>query len=166
MLGVLAVGAAVAVIPAAGCGSGAELDKVVTIAESQSGYVDLGIVNGQTKLVPSATIKVKNTGTTPLSGFQLSASFWRTGEDGQKDETQLQRLVAKDLAPGALSDPIVIRANFGYSLAGARADFFNHSLFIDFSIKVFGKTAGRIYRIGEVKVDRRILTKDGVVPTM
>lgn len=166
LFSVLAVGAAVAVIPAAGCGAAPELDKVVTIAESQSGYVDLGIVNGQTKLVPSATIRVKNTGTTPLNGFQLSASFWRTGEDGQKDETQLPHLVAKDLAPGAVSDPIVIRANFGYSLAGARADFFSHSLFVDFSIKIFGKTAGRIYRIGEVKVDRRILAKDAVVPTM
>jgi hypothetical protein len=74
-------------------------------------------------------------------------------------------LVARDLAPGATSDPIAIRANFGYKLEGARADFFNHSMFVDFTIKVFGKVSGRIYKVGEVTVERKILPKDAAVPT-
>jgi hypothetical protein len=165
LLGALLAGALVALAPLTACSSAPALDKAVQIAESTSGYVDLGIVNGQTKLVPYASIRVKNVSDQPLTGFQLSASFWRTGEDGQKDELQLQGLVAKGLAPGAISDPIIIRANFGYSLAGARADFFKHSLFVDFTIKVLGKTAGRIYKIGEVKVDRTIIAKDALGPT-
>jgi hypothetical protein len=115
--------------------------------------------------VPYANLRIKNTGAVPLDGFQLSASFWRTGEDGQKDEIQLPHLVAKDLAPGAVSDPITIRANFGYTLAGARADFFAHSMFVDFTIKIVGKLNGRMYRVGEVRVDRKIVSKDAVVPT-
>lgn len=163
-LALVFAGVAAVVLPTAGCGSQVQLDKVVQIADSQSGYVDLGLVNGKTRLVPSATVRVKNIGTEAIPGFQLSASFWRIGEDGQKDELMLPTLVAKDLAPGAVSDPISIRANFGYTLEGARADFFTHSQFVDFTIKVFGKINGRIYRVGEVKVDRKILTKDGSVP--
>ena len=78
---------------------------------------------------------------------------------------QTSHLVARDLAPGATSDPIQVRAKFGYKLEGARADFFAHSLFVDFTIKVFGKINGRMFRIGEVTVDRKILPKDAVVPT-
>ena len=161
----LCAGLGLAILPAAGCGTQAALDKVVEVTDAQSGYVDLGLVNGETRLVPSATVRVKNIGTATLSGFQLSATFWLAGGDGEKDERILPNLVAKDLAPGAVSEPISIRANHGYKLEGARADFFTHSLFVDFSIKVFGKVNGRMFRIGEVKVDRRILPKDASVPT-
>ncbi len=155
----------VALLPAAGCGSQVALDKVVELTDIHSGYVDMGLVNGKTKLVPSATVRVKNIGATTLSGFQLSAAFWRVGEDGQKDETLLPHLVAKDVAPGGVSEPFEIRANFGYTLEGARADFFAHSAFVDFTIKVFGKVNGRPFRLGEVPVERKILQKDAAVPT-
>lgn len=161
----LTVAVCAALLPVTGCGSAMPLDKTVEFTEVQSGYVDMGIVNGQTKLVPYTSLRIKNIGTEPLDGFQLSASFWRAGEDGQKDEVQLPHLVAKNLAPGAVSDRITIRANFGYTLAGARADFFAHSMFVDFSIKVFGKINGRMYRVGEVTVERKIVPKDAVIPT-
>jgi hypothetical protein len=163
---VLCVGFSAAFVPAAGCGSQVALDKALQITDVQSGYTDMGLVKGETKLVPSAVIRVKNIGAETIPGFQLSASFWRVGEDGQKDEIILPHTVAKDLAPGAVSDPISIRANSGYTLEGARPDFFAHSLFVDFTIRVIGKINGRPYRIGEVKVDRKILTKDATVPTM
>lgn len=160
-----AAGLAVTVLSAAGCGPSIALDKSVQLVDLHSGYVDMGIVSGKTKLVPSATVRVQNTGASTLSGFQLSAAFWRVGEDGQKDELLLPHTVAKDLAPGAKSDPIVIRANFGYTLEGARADFFTNSLFVDFTIKVFGKVGGRIYKVGEVTVERKILPQDAGAPT-
>jgi hypothetical protein len=152
-------------VPAAGCGSDVALDKVIEITDVHSGYTDMGIVQGETRLVPTAVIRVKNNSGETLSGFQLSASFWLKGGDGEKDEIILQHLVAKSLAPGATSDPIVIRANFGYKLEGARADFFAHSQFVDFVIKVFGKINGRPYKIGELSVDRTILQKDATDPT-
>lgn len=155
-LGVFCAALAAAFVPAAGC-SEVALDKVVVLTDIQSGYIDMGIVNGETRLIPSTTVRVKNTGTETLAGFKLSAAFWRAGEDGQKDDVLLQDLVAKDLAPGATSDPIDIRAKFGYKLEGARADFFSHSMFIDFTIKIFGKVAGKMFKIGEVPVERKIL---------
>ena len=163
---VLCAGLTVAFLPVAGCGSAVALDKVVQITDVHSGYLDLGIVNGKTKLVPSATVRVKNIGASTLSGFQLSASFWRLGEDGSKDDLALQHLVAKDLAPGALSDPITITSKFGYTLDGARSDFFAHSMFVDFTIRVVGKISGAQFKIGEVPVERKILPKGGAAPTV
>lgn len=160
------VGLVVAFLPTAGCGTQTDLRKSVEITDVHSGYLDMGLVNGKSKLVPSATVRVKNIGAATLSGFQLSASFWRTGEDGSKDDLFLQHLVAKDLAPGALSEPIVITAKFGYALEGARADFFAHTSFVDFAIKVVGKVGGAQFKLGEVPVERKILTKDGSVPIM
>lgn len=162
----MCVGVALAFAPSMGCGSQADLRQSVEITDVHSGYLDLGIVNGKTKLVPSATIRLKNIGSSALSGFQLSASFWRAGEDGSKDELLLPHLVAKGLAPGALSDPIAITAKFGYTLEGARADFFAHKDFVDFTIKVVGKIGGAQFKLGEVPVERKILPKDGSIPIM
>lgn len=164
-LALVAAAFAVALTPMSGCGASEPLDKVVELTEVQSGYVDMGLVNGETKLVPYATFRVKNTGKAPLEGFQLSAAYWRPGEDGQKDETLVPKFLAKDLAPGAVSDPITVRATFGYTLAGARADFFAHSMFVDFIVKVFGKVNGRMFRMGEVNVERKIVPKESVIPT-
>ncbi len=165
-IGVVCAALVVALVPAAGCGSQVQLDKAVELADVHSGYVDMGLVNGETKLVPSATVRVKNISGATLSGFQMSATFWLAGGDGEKDEKIIPGLVAKDLAAGATSDPIAIRANFGYKLEGARADFFSHSLFVDFTIKVLGKVNGRMFHIGEIKVDRQILQKTAAVPIM
>ncbi len=165
LTGIVCAGLAAALLPAAGCGDQVALDKVVEITDIHSGYVDLGIVDGETRLVPSATVRVKNNGATTLSGFQLSAAFWLAGDDGEKDDLLLPHLVAENLAPGAVSDPIAIQAKFGYKLEGARADFFTHSRFVDYTIKIFGKVGGRIVKIGEVPVDRKILPKDATTPT-
>ena len=82
-----------------------------------------------------------------------------------KDENLLTHLVAKDLAPGATSEPIVLRANFGFTLDVPRSEAFANSYFKDFTMKVFGKVGGRIAKLGEFTVDRKIVAKDSVVPT-
>ena len=113
-------------------------------------------------MVPEATLRVKNVGTRslPVTGFQISASYWLVGDDGMKDENLVTHLVARDLAPGATSDPIVLRANFGFTLEVPRAEAFQNSYFRDFTMKVFGKVAGRTAKLGEFTVERKILTKD------
>src|SRR5262245_36183683 len=116
-IGVLCAALGALVASAVACNQ-VPLDKVVVMTDVRWGYVGMGIVDGEKSLIPSTTVRVKNTGAAKLDGFQLSAAFWRTGEDGQKDDLILTDLVAKDLAPGATSEPITIRAKFGYTLAG------------------------------------------------
>lgn len=163
-IGVFAAGLVAASLPAGGC-QAVDLATQAQIVDVQSGYYDMGLVNGKTKLVPNVTVRIRNAGADTLNGFQISASFWRTGEDGQRDELQLPHLVAKGLAPGATSDPVLLRANFGYTLDGARADFFTNSGFADFTIKVFGKVGGKIAKLGEFTIARKILAKDATAPT-
>lgn len=144
----------------------ADLSKDVQVNVVSSGYYDLGVIDGKTKIVPGASVRVKNVGTKPLDGFQVSASFWIVGDDGMKDEIQLMGLVAKGLAPGAESEPVLLKASHGYTLDVPRSQAFQNSLFRDFTIRVLGKSAGRIYRLGDFKIEQRIFPKDGAVPTM
>ena len=146
--------------------SSVDLSKTVQITLATSGYYDLGVIDGKTKIVPGASVRVKNLGTAPLDGFQMSASFWIVGDDGMKDEIQMMGLVAKGLAPGAESEPIVLKASHGYTLDVPRSQAFQNSLFRDFTIRVLGKTGGSIVRLGEFKIEQKIFPKDGAVPTM
>jgi hypothetical protein len=147
------------------CGPEVDLGKSVELVDIKTGYYDMGIVNGKTKLVPQAILHVKNTGDRALPGFQISASYWLVGDDGMKDEMIVQHVVAKDLAPGATSESVLLRANFGYTPEVSRAETFAHSGFRDFTIKVFGKVGGRMAKLGEFTIERKILPKDAVTPT-
>ncbi len=152
-------------VTSAACGPEVDLATSVELVDIQSGYYDMGIVDGQTKLVPQASVRVKNISDRDLPGFQMSASYWLVGDDGMKDENLVTHSVAKDLAPGATSEPIVLRANFGFKLEVSRAEAFSNSYFRDFTIKVFGKIGGRIAKLGEVNVERKLLAKDATTPS-
>ena len=155
--------ASLALAGSSACGPDVDLSQAAQLVDIQSGYYDMGIVNGQTKLVPQATVHVKNVGDRALPGFQISASYWLVGDDGMTDENLMTHLVAKNLAPGATSAAIVLRANFGFTLEVSRAEAFSNSHFRDFSMKVFGKIGGRIAKLGEFTVDRKIVPKDAAI---
>jgi hypothetical protein len=147
------------------CGPEVDLAKSAQIVDVQTGYYDMGVINGKTKMVPQAIVHVKNVGDRALPGFQMSTSFWLVGDDGMKDEMMVQHLVAKELAPGATSEAILLRANFGFTLEVPRAEAFSNTYFRDFSMKVFGKIGGRIAKLGEFTVERRIIAKDSGAPS-
>jgi hypothetical protein len=152
---------AATLVASAACGPEVDLAKAVQIVDVQTGYYDMGVIDGKSKIVPQAILRIKNVSDRALPGFQMSATYWTAGADAEKDEKIVPHLVAKDLAPGATSDPIVLRANFGFTPEMARSEAFNSSYFVDFTVKVFGKIGGRIAKLGEIKVDRKILPKDG-----
>lgn len=151
----------------AACGLEVDLAKSVQLVDIQSGYYDMGIINGKTKMVPQAMLRVKNVSSRslPATGFQISASYWLVGDDGMKDENLVTHLVARDLAPGATSDPILLRANYGFTLEVPRAEAFQNSYFRDFTMKVFGKIGGRMAKLGELTVERKIVPKDPAAPS-
>lgn len=157
-LSIVVVSAALA--GSSACGAEVDLAKSVELVDIKTGYYDMGIVNGKTKLVPQAILHVKNVSDRSLAGFQISASYWLVGDDGMKDEMMVQHLVAKDLAPGATSESVLLRASFGYTPEVSRAETFAHSGFRDFTIKVFGKIGGRMAKLGEFPIERKILPKD------
>lgn len=160
----LLVALAAALVAAAACAT-VDLSKAVQVRVVSSGYYDLGVINGKTKIVPGATVRVKNVSGASIDGLQMSASFWIVGDDGMKDEIHVMGLVAKGLAPGAESEPILLKATHGYTLDVPRSQAFQNRVFRDFTIRVLGKTSGTIYRLGDFTIEQRIFPKDGATPT-
>ena len=91
-------------------------------------------------------------------------TFTAAGDDGESDSPMVTGLGSPALEVGNTTAPIVVRAKVGFTLEIARADFFNHSLFRDFMVKVFAKKRADWIKLGEMKVDRRIIEPAAKAP--
>jgi hypothetical protein len=147
----------VALAAASSC-SEVDLKTAVQIADVSSGYYDAGLTpEGLNKLVPSLTFTVRNGADTPLSSVDMVALFWQVGKDAEMDELVVKVIGGDAVAPGASSEPVVLRASVGYTTGGPRAELFGHPNFLDITAKLFVKRGGRIMPAGEYKIDRKIL---------
>lgn len=161
LVGLVAV--AGALLPAVACNS-VDLSKSLSVTPVLSGYYDEGLLDGWSHLVPNLTFKLKNIGSVPVSaGVRVTVSFWRVGDDGENDSIVLPGL-EHALAPGDETIAITARAPHGFRLEGARADFFQHSLFKDMTAKVFVERRGTLYRLGEFPIDRQIIPHASATP--
>ena len=60
--------------------------------------------------------------------------------------------------PGAVSEPMTVRAPHRLHARSNRGpSFFVNSRFKDFVVKIFAKRGGRIFPLGEFKLDRQII---------
>jgi len=143
------------------CTPSIDLTKSVVVSDVLTGWYDFGIVDGQNKLVPSIAFRLQNTGTVPLSGVEVMASFWPDGGDGENDSKQIVA-THQPVAPGGYTNLLTVRSDYGAKYPGPRAEMFNNPLWKDFTIKLFAKRAGKIVRLGEYRADRRLLTQDAV----
>ncbi len=156
-----AVAALALSVGAAGC-SAPEVDlaKVVKVGEITTGWYDAGIVEGQNKLVPSASFTVVNTGTGKLSGLQVFAVFRFIGENEELGSGMVVLRGNDALAPNATSKPVTFRANWGYSSVAPRAEMLMHSQFKEARVEIFAKLGPKPFvKIGEAQVARQLLTK-------
>jgi len=64
----------------AGCGPDVDLTKALQVEVVSTGWFDAGIVNGQNKLVPTITFKLKNLSAQKLPAVQVNARFSRGSE--------------------------------------------------------------------------------------
>jgi len=146
---------------AAGCSApDVDVAKVIKIADVTTGWFDVGVVDGQNKLVPSAVVTVTNTGTEKLSGLQIFLVFRFLGETEELGSGLVVLRGSDALAPNATSKPISVRANWGYSSLEPRAQMLMHSQFKDAKVEVFAKFGAKPFvRIGEAQVARQLLTK-------
>jgi hypothetical protein len=149
---------AVWLVTSISCRASVDLTKLV-VTDVFSGWYDFGIVDGQNKLVPSISFRLKNTSDAPVTRVQLLVSFWREGADGENDSKDVTAIGGDPVAPGASSEPILVRSEVGYKLEQARAELFMNPEFKDFTAKLFARRNGRVVPIGEHKIDRRIIPK-------
>ena len=146
---------------AAGCGSpDVDIAKVVKVGNVTTGWFDVGIVDGQNKLVPTVVFTVTNTGTETLAGLQVFTVFRFIGETEELGSGLVVLRGNDALAPNATSKPITVRANWGFSGLQPRAQMLMHSQFKDARAEIFAKFGAKPFvKIGEAKIARQLLTK-------
>jgi hypothetical protein len=147
---------AVVLASAARCGPQLDLAKLEP-TEILTGYYDDGVRDGLNRLLPSISFRLKNNDAVPASEVQLTVSFWRDGDDGEKDALEISGIGSDQVSPGNATPPILVRAKVGYTLEQPRDELFTHSQFKDFTAKIFAKRGGKIVPIGQFRIDRRIL---------
>ena len=147
------------VLLAAGCRS-REVEKDLVITDIHSGWYDVGVVNGQNKLVPSITLRLQNVSAEPISRVQINAVFRRQGESEEWDAHFVRGIGPDGLAPGAKGDELVLRSERGYTGSQSRLQMLQNKEFVDARVEIFGKHGSRNWvKIGDYKIDRQLLTE-------
>jgi|SRR5215203_2193223 len=149
-------------LAAAGCGAGASepITKLVEPVDVRTGWFDAGVENGMNKLLPTVTLTLKNVSSEPVANVQLNAVIRRVGETDEWGGAY-QKVVGSDpLPPGAMSKPIVLRSNLGYTGIEPRAQMLKNSQFVDAHVQVFAKHGGNQWtKLGEWQIAREMLTQ-------
>jgi hypothetical protein len=148
------------VLLATGCRA-REVEKDLAITDVHTGWYDIGIVNGQNKLVPSISLKLKNVSPDEISRVQLNAVFKRLdGENKEWDAHFVRGIGPNGLAPGATGEELVLRSERGYTGNESRLQMLQNKAFIDAKVEIFGKHGSRFWvKIGEFQIDRQLLTE-------
>lgn len=133
------------------------LTQAIEVTDIISGYYDNGIKDGMNHMVPMITFRLKNRTAEPLNSVQLTVAFWAAGKDGELDSRQVVGIGGTPVQPGQSTESITVRSSVGFTLAQPRAELFTHVDFVDWTVKMFARRSGRIYSIGEFKVDRRFI---------
>ena len=142
----------------AGCTKPVDLKQSIEVTDVASGWFDAGVVNGQNKLVPTVTFKLRKKGDVELDTIALNMVFKRQGEDGSYDDVFLQRVAFE----GAETAPINVRAQNGYTAdpPQTRAEMLKHSLFRDVAVQIFAKQSSTQWvELQRVEVQRQVLTQ-------
>jgi len=145
----------------ASCSSPVDLSKGLEIQEVSSGWFDAGIVNGQNKLVPSISFRLKNVSDQKLTVLQINALFRRVTEKEEWGSGYLPVVGSEGLAPGVTTSTVTVRSQNGYTGADqTREDMLKNSHFVDAEVELFAKYGSTQWkRIGEYPVTRRLITK-------
>jgi hypothetical protein len=149
-----------AVVSAVGCGPPVDLTKGLQVDILNTGWFDAGIVNGQNKLVPSATLTLKNLSDQKLPVLQLNALFRRVNENVEWGSGFLSVVGSEGLAPGATTPPITIRPQQGYTGIESRQEMLQNSHFVDAKVELFAKYGSTQWvRVGIFPIKRQLITK-------
>jgi hypothetical protein len=144
-----------------GCGPTVDLTKGLAVTIANSGWYDLGIVNGQNKLVPTVIFTLRNTSDQKLVTLQINALFRRVGENTEWGSGFMTVVGSQGLAPGATTDPITIKSQLGYTGSDqSRQEMLQNTHFVDAKVELFGKYASTQWvLLGSYPITRQLLTK-------
>ena len=142
-----------------GCRPTVDLTKSLQVVDVSTGWFDAGIVDGQNKLVPSISLRLKNNSNQTLHTLQVNTLF-RRGDD--KDEWGSAFLTAagtSGLAPGATTERLTLRSQQGYKSTEPRQQMLQNSHFVDAKAEVSAKYGSTQWmRLGDYRIERKLIT--------
>jgi hypothetical protein len=151
-------GVSAAVVSAPACGPGADVSTAIQVLEVSSGWYDAGIVNGQNKLVPSVTFKLRNISDKPVSTLQANVLFHRVNSPEEWGSGFLRVAGSEGLAAGATTDPLTVKSDLGYTGTETRADMMKNSQFVDAKVRILAKAGSNYWHpLGEYPIERRLI---------
>jgi hypothetical protein len=112
--------AAAMLLLASGCRS-REVEKDLKLTDVQTGWYDVGVVDGQNKLVPSVTFRIQNVSQEPIENVQINAVFRRVNEAEAWGDRLVRGVGDDGLAAGATGRALVVRSERGYTVHRHRA---------------------------------------------
>ena len=149
------------VLTSTGCGPTVDLTKGLQFASLGTGWFDAGVVNGQSKLVPSVSFTLKNVSTQSLGTLQVNAVFRHANENDEWGSAFATVAGSEGLAPGATTAPLTFKSQLGYTGSDqTRLEMLANTHFVDVRVEVFAKYgATQWVRVGLVPIARELLTR-------
>jgi hypothetical protein len=149
----------VVLVVAAGCRSRI-VEEDLALIDVHTGWYDLGIVDGQNKLVPSISLRLRNVSSEAISRVQINAVFRRVGEDQVWASPFVRGIGPEGLSAGATGEELVLRSDRGYTGSESRLQMLQNKEFVDAKVDIFGKHGSRQWvKLGEYVIDRQLLTQ-------
>jgi len=144
----------------AACAPPVDLTKGLQILDVSTGWFDAGIVNGQNKLVPSISFKLKNASDQKLNVIQVNVLFKRINDPAEWGSGFLSVVGSEGLAPGATTPTQTIRSNLGYTGSDqTRQDILVNSHFVDAKVEFSAKYGSAQWtRLADFPVTRVLIT--------
>lgn len=151
------------VVLTAGCG-GQQVDLVKTleVVDPTTGWYDAGVVEGgKNRLVPSISFRLKNRSTQDLTGsVQVNAVFRRVKETEEWGSAYVRAVDSTGLPAGAISPPVVLRSNLGYTGTEPRVELLKNRQFVDARAELFVKHGSSQWvKLGDFAIERQLLTR-------
>ncbi|MBS1817430.1 MAG: hypothetical protein JSU08_05855 [Acidobacteria bacterium] len=145
---------------AAACGPDIDLKSSLKVENASTGWSDLGVVNGQNKIVPSITFTLRNTGSQTIPTLQTNVIFRRVGEDEEWGAGFLRITGSEGLGAGASSKSFTVNSTLGYTSTEPRAKMLENKQFVDARAQVFAKYGSKQWTLlQEFPVERRLVQK-------
>ena len=153
----------VTVLALAGCsGRSVDIAKVLQVTDATTGWFDAGIVEGgKNKLVPTVSLRLKNTDTESIESVQLFARFSQIGDQEEWGTPPYVRAIGPEgLPPGKSTPLMVLTSNLGYTGEQPRLQMFQHTQFKDARVQIFAKyRANNWVKIYEHDIARQLITR-------
>jgi hypothetical protein len=148
-------------VTSAACGSDEPpAIQALQVIDVVTGWLDAGIVNGQNKLVPTLSFRVKNVSQGKVSYVSFNGVFKVINDPEELGAAYLKGIGGEGLGPGETVGPFVARSQLGYTSPAPRLEMLQHSQFRDAQAELFLKhRSGGWQKIGEHKIQRQLLTK-------